>query len=513
MFNAPERKTAETFLQAAIQKYAVSAPRLSAWLEENLSEGFTVFDFPLEHRRSIRTTNSLERINKEIRRRTRSTLNHVALTCLDGALRRYLEEHGYELERPITIQMPVSLRQPGETRAGNKIGIIQVELSPPTDDPYVRLRNIGFSLRGVRNMVDNVAAEAIESYTILSCLVAQTAETLNLSEVVTVTGTPTLALNDGGRATYISGSGTNALTFSYTVGASDSNVPALAITQVNLPNGAIVKDAAGNAANLSGALTTFTGLQINPPAGSDLFFRNSSTGAFTEWQSTGSSFTPNVYVNNGVDNSWTMATGDFNGDGKTDLLFRNTSGLFTEWQSTGSSFNSNVYVDGTVSTAFALAAIGDFNGDGKSDLIWRNTSTGLFTEWQSTGSGFTPNVDVDGTLSAVWALVGAGDFNGDGKTDLLFRNTSTGGFTEWQSNGNGFTPNVYVDSSVGTAWTLAGTGDFNGDGKTDLLFRNTSTGGFTEWQSTGTAFSGAMPLRGRGSATASGEATSRMASL
>jgi putative transposase len=71
MFNAPDRKTAEEFLQTAIQKYAVSAPRLSAWLEENLSEGFTVFDFPLEHRKSIRTTNSLERVNKEIRRRTR----------------------------------------------------------------------------------------------------------------------------------------------------------------------------------------------------------------------------------------------------------------------------------------------------------------------------------------------------------------------------------------------------------------------------------------------------------
>jgi putative transposase len=71
MFTAPDRKTAEVFLQAAIQKYATSAPRLSAWLEENLSEGFTVFDFPLEHRRSIRTTNSLERVNKEIRRRTR----------------------------------------------------------------------------------------------------------------------------------------------------------------------------------------------------------------------------------------------------------------------------------------------------------------------------------------------------------------------------------------------------------------------------------------------------------
>src|SRR5258707_11740106 len=86
-----------------------------------------------------------------------------------------------------------------------------------------------------------------------------------MSEVVTVTGTPTLTLNDGGTATYTGGSSTNALTFSYTVGANDSPVSALAITQANLPNGATVKDTAGNAANLSGALTTLTGLAIDPP--------------------------------------------------------------------------------------------------------------------------------------------------------------------------------------------------------------------------------------------------------
>lgn len=40
-------------------------------MEENLAKGFTVFDFPLEHRRTIRTTNSLEQIDKEIRRRTK----------------------------------------------------------------------------------------------------------------------------------------------------------------------------------------------------------------------------------------------------------------------------------------------------------------------------------------------------------------------------------------------------------------------------------------------------------
>ena len=123
---------------------------------------------------------SMDRVNT-IRTRTRSTLNHIALTCLDGALRRYLKDQGVELRRPITIQMPVNLRKEGEKTPGNKIGIIQVELSPPTDDPYVRLRNIGYSLRNVRTMVDSVAPEAIESYTIITGLVAQIAETLKLS--------------------------------------------------------------------------------------------------------------------------------------------------------------------------------------------------------------------------------------------------------------------------------------------------------------------------------------------
>ncbi|MBC7916637.1 MAG: DUF1298 domain-containing protein [Rhodoferax sp.] len=122
----------------------------------------------------------MQRINR-IRTQTRSTLNHVALTCLDGALRHYLLDLGVELKRPITIQMPVNLRQEGEKSAGNKIGIIQVELSPPTDDPYVRLRNIGYSLRNVRTMIDSVVPEAIESYTVITGLIAQIAEMLKLS--------------------------------------------------------------------------------------------------------------------------------------------------------------------------------------------------------------------------------------------------------------------------------------------------------------------------------------------
>ncbi|MQM31124.1 MAG: wax ester/triacylglycerol synthase family O-acyltransferase [Candidatus Accumulibacter phosphatis] len=119
---------------------------------------------------------------KEVCARTRSTLNHVALTCLDGALHRYLHDEGVELKRPITTQMPVNLRKEGERGTGNKIGIIPVELSPPTDDPYVRLRNIGFSLRNVRSMIDSVAPDAIESYTLITGVVAQLAEMLGLSK-------------------------------------------------------------------------------------------------------------------------------------------------------------------------------------------------------------------------------------------------------------------------------------------------------------------------------------------
>src|SRR5262249_3628390 len=78
----------------------------------------------------------------------------------------------------------------------------------------------------------------------------------------TVTGIPTLTLNDGGTATYVSGSGTNTLAFGYTVSSTDIPVSALSITQVNLPNGATVTGAAGNAADLSGALTSFPILQI-----------------------------------------------------------------------------------------------------------------------------------------------------------------------------------------------------------------------------------------------------------
>ena len=86
--------------------------------------------------------------------------------------------------------------------------------------------------------------------------------TLNLSEAVTVAGgTPTLTLNDGGTATYTSGSGTTALTFSYTVAAGQNTTPDA--TAVNV-NSATITDGAGNAAEpVADRRLTQTGPQID----------------------------------------------------------------------------------------------------------------------------------------------------------------------------------------------------------------------------------------------------------
>lgn len=71
IFNALNRAEADALLSKTVQKYAKSASKLAAWLESTLAEGLTVFAFPEAHRRLIRTTNGVERLNKELRRRTR----------------------------------------------------------------------------------------------------------------------------------------------------------------------------------------------------------------------------------------------------------------------------------------------------------------------------------------------------------------------------------------------------------------------------------------------------------
>ena len=71
IFNAPDRVEAERRLHQVVEGFRAGAPRLAAWIEENVPEGLTVFELPVDHRVRLRTTNSLELLNKTLKRRTR----------------------------------------------------------------------------------------------------------------------------------------------------------------------------------------------------------------------------------------------------------------------------------------------------------------------------------------------------------------------------------------------------------------------------------------------------------
>ena len=71
IFNAPDQHEAERLLEMFVERHREKAPKLASWAEEALPQGLTVFSLPPSHRRRLRTTNLVERLNEEIRRRTR----------------------------------------------------------------------------------------------------------------------------------------------------------------------------------------------------------------------------------------------------------------------------------------------------------------------------------------------------------------------------------------------------------------------------------------------------------
>ena len=89
IFNSPDLQHAQTRLKEVVQKYQTSAPKLAQWLETNASESLTVFCRPEAQRKKLCTTNSLERLNREIKRRTRVVSvfpNEASLERLVSAL-------------------------------------------------------------------------------------------------------------------------------------------------------------------------------------------------------------------------------------------------------------------------------------------------------------------------------------------------------------------------------------------------------------------------------------------
>ena len=103
IFDAPDREESNRRLTIVADKYRQTAPKFADWVETNIPEGLTVFALPDGHRKRLRTTNMLERLNKEIRRRTRvatlfpneDSLLRLASATSDGNTRRLAVPHCY----------------------------------------------------------------------------------------------------------------------------------------------------------------------------------------------------------------------------------------------------------------------------------------------------------------------------------------------------------------------------------------------------------------------------------
>ncbi len=172
-----------------------------------------------------------------------------------------------------------------------------------------------------------------------------------------------------------------------------------------------------------------------------------------------------------------MAIGDFNGDGRSDLAVTSNNA-----QNQG---NVNVLMgnrDGTFQTSVYYAvgggpqaiAVGDFNGDGKSDLAVVNNQSYSISILQGNGNG-TFQDHGDFAIDNNPVSLAAGDFNGDGRTDLaVARGFSVGLATFLLGNGNG-TFQAGLDSPAGSFPTSVTVADFNGDGRGDIAVPNTNT--------------------------------------
>jgi hypothetical protein len=131
---------------------------------------------------------------------------------------------------------------------------------------------------------------------------------------------------------------------------------------------------------------------------------------------------------------------------------------------------SNVLTSGftptTADTSLANTFCGrtqthDFNGDGMSDILWRDTS-GNVAMWLMNGATVGTSSGVGGA-PGVWSIAGQRDFNGDGNADLLWHDTS-GNVAIWFMNGASVVGSVGVGNLSPGTWSIVGTGDLNGDG-------------------------------------------------
>jgi hypothetical protein len=178
---------------------------------------------------------------------------------------------------------------------------------------------------------------------------------------------------------------------------------------------------------------------------------------------------------------------DFNGDSFADLLARDTNGNVSIWLMNGTTtLNQGSGLVANVPAQWSIVGTGDFNGDGKGDILWQDMS-GNVAIWEMNGTTIlNPNSAFVGNVASPWSIKGTGDFDGDGNADILWMDTS-GNLAIWEMNGTMvLNASSSFVSTVPSQWSIVGTGDFNGDGMSDILWQDTS-GNLAIWEMNGTA--------------------------
>ena len=216
-----------------------------------------------------------------------------------------------------------------------------------------------------------------------------------------------------------------------------------------------------------------------------MLWRNENSGDVVQWlgQIDGT-FAGNPAGSSIVPAGWSVAgIGDFNGDGRDDVLWRHDGGDLVQWLGQGNgSFVDNLSAYNFVHPSWEVAGTGDFNGDGRDDVLLRNEENGYLVEWLGQADGtFVDNSAAFAFVHPDWYVAATGDFNGDGRDDVLWRNDEHGYVTQWlgQTNG-GFSSNAAAFAFLHPAWEIGSSGDFNGDGRDDLILRH-QDGSLVEW--------------------------------